>query len=285
MNYLKVSKDNTKHTYMEFNNEISKDCLDRLIQIGMIDPIVSNEHGYTKKWKSKLAFLHPRRHIPPTNPNNDINMSPVEGYTFSNCRSMQNIQLLTQTGGVNKYVCKYIGKIDEQNYAAVKANNLDNGSGSAIFSGEGSRGSNGSASLLTRSTFLHNTKVTSSKMQEDKDREKDSKYPQGRAIAHVEMLHQILKYPEVITDLEFISIATMPLEYRSGIELDSFVASADTAQTGSVSNDVRSSIEDLQQWRQHTVNEMRIYEDLTKHKTSVHKNVKYHCNQCEYKAT
>ena len=69
-----------------------------------------------KKWKIKLSFLHPRRHIPPTNPNNDINMSPVEGYTFSNFRSMQNIQYLTQTGGVNKYVCKYIGKIDEQNY-------------------------------------------------------------------------------------------------------------------------------------------------------------------------
>ena len=50
-------------------------------------------------------------------------MSPVEGYTFSNCRSMQNIQLLTQTGGVNKYVCKYIGKVDEQNYVADKANN------------------------------------------------------------------------------------------------------------------------------------------------------------------
>ena len=31
VNYLKVSEDNTKHTYMEFNNEISKDCLDRLI--------------------------------------------------------------------------------------------------------------------------------------------------------------------------------------------------------------------------------------------------------------
>ena len=99
-----MSKDNTKHTYKEFNNDIPKDCLDKLVQIGMIESFPPNEHGYVKKWKSKLAFLHPQRHIPPTNPNNDINMSPVEGYTFANCRSMQNIQLLTQSGGVNKYV-------------------------------------------------------------------------------------------------------------------------------------------------------------------------------------
>ena len=112
----------------------------------MIDPLQINEHGFEKKWKSKLSFLHPRRHIPPTNPNNDINMSPVEGYTFSNCRSMQNIQCLTQTGGVNKYVCKYIGKIDEQNYIVVQANN------------RGSSNCSGSSSLYTNSSFLHNTK-------------------------------------------------------------------------------------------------------------------------------
>ena len=89
----------------------------------MVQPIQMNEHGYVKKWKSKLAFLHLQRHIPPTNLNYDINMSPVEGYTFANCRLMQNIQILTQCGGVNKYVCKYIGKVDEQNYVIVQANN------------------------------------------------------------------------------------------------------------------------------------------------------------------
>ena len=84
LNYLEVSKDNTKHTYKEFNNAIPKDCLNKLVQIGMVQSSSPNKHGYIKKWMSKLSFLHPQRHIPPTNPNNDNNMSPVEGYTFSN---------------------------------------------------------------------------------------------------------------------------------------------------------------------------------------------------------
>ena len=130
----------------------------------MVQPIQMNKHGYVKKWKSKLAFLHPQRHIPPTNPNYDINMSPVEGYTFANCRSMQNIQILTQCGGVNKYVCKYIGKVDEQNYVIVQANNAYG---------------NGSFSLSTKTTFLHNNKVSSSKFQEDKDRKKHDNKPQA----------------------------------------------------------------------------------------------------------
>ena len=41
-------------------------------------------------------------------------MLPVEGYTFANYRSMQNIQILTQCGGVNKYVCKYIRNVNKK---------------------------------------------------------------------------------------------------------------------------------------------------------------------------
>ena len=75
---------------------------------------------------------------------------------------MQNIQLLTQTGGVNKYVCKYIGKIDEQNYIVVYVDNERGGH------------------LVMKVTFLHNTKVASSKMGEDKKRaEKGSILPTG----------------------------------------------------------------------------------------------------------
>ena len=41
-------------------------------------------------------------------------MSPVESYTFSICQSMQNIQIMKNSDGCNKYCIKYIGKIDEQ---------------------------------------------------------------------------------------------------------------------------------------------------------------------------
>ena len=70
----------------------------------------------------------------------DTNMSPVEGKTFSACLSMQNIQTLTDCGGVNKYVCKYVGKIDEQNYVVVYVD--------------------GKGQLVTKGQFLHNTKIT-----------------------------------------------------------------------------------------------------------------------------
>ena len=86
-------------------------------------------------------------------------------------------------------------------------------------------------------------------MQEDKDRKKYDKYPNGRYISHVEEVQQILGYPEVSTNMNFINIATMPLEYRPGIELENFVISKipnnDSAQTGSVSNDIRCSIQGM----------------------------------------
>ena len=65
---------------------------------------------------------------------------------------MQNVQMLTECGGVNKYVCKYIGKIDEQNFVIVYTDTHTNGV------------------LVTKKTFLHNTKITTSKINEDKDR-------------------------------------------------------------------------------------------------------------------
>ena len=79
-----------------------------------------------------------------------MNVSPVEGYTFAVCKSMQNVQWLTGAGGCNKYVCKHVSKIDVQNYVIVD------------IDGEGQ--------LVTKSFFLHNTKITSSKIGEDKDR-------------------------------------------------------------------------------------------------------------------
>ena len=116
---MNICKDNTKHTVMSFNNDLPQNCIDRLVKIGLVEPIDQYELGYRNDVKSKLSFLHPKSRIPPTNPSDDINMSPCEGQTFANCRSMQNIQVFTQGGGGNKYICEYIGKLDEQNYVVV----------------------------------------------------------------------------------------------------------------------------------------------------------------------
>ena len=69
---------------------------------------------------------------------------------FANCRSMQNIQVLTQSGGVNKYVCKYIGQVDEQNYVVVNI-------------GDHTKGS-----LVTKYTFLNKTKISTNKVNQER---------------------------------------------------------------------------------------------------------------------
>ena len=50
------------------------------------------------------GFLKPPQHITPTNPTHDRNMSPVEGYTFAQPRSMQNAQSLLYSPDANKYM-------------------------------------------------------------------------------------------------------------------------------------------------------------------------------------
>ena len=71
-------------------------------------------------------------------------MSPVKGSTFSVLCSMQNIQKVTDCGGVNKYVCKFVGKIDKDNYVVVNVE--------------------GKGKLATKVFFLHNNKVVTSKI-------------------------------------------------------------------------------------------------------------------------
>lgn len=112
---------------------------------------------------------------------------------------MQNVQKLLGVGGCSKYVCKYINKMDEQNYVVVKID--------------------GRSKLVTLAVFLHNTKVLSSKIAEDKERQKDDNRVQGRCICHMEMLHMQLGYPEVVTNHSFVNIATTPLKLCAGVSL------------------------------------------------------------------
>ena len=67
----------------------------------------------------------------------------------------------------------------------------------------------------------------------------------------------MLLYPEVITNLNFVSIPSMPLEFRVGVALECTVA--DSAQEGNVSNDIRREI-NIPPWWQHSLNQIRIYD-------------------------
>ena len=63
--------------------------------------------------------------MPDINWTHDLNISPVEGFTFSYSQRMQNIQKIANTGGCN--TIKYIANIDEQNYVIVNSNGHKNG--------------------------------------------------------------------------------------------------------------------------------------------------------------
>ena len=172
------------------------------MKIGLADPIKVNKFGATTAFNARHNYFHPKRHIPPTNPNDTSNISPVEGYTFSILKSMQNVQSLTHTNGLTKYVCKYVCKIDEHNRIIVSADPHDG------------------SSLRTSGIFLHNTKITSSHINEEKalKSNKDNLHPSGRYVVILEIIQMLLSYPQVQTDMRYSIIATLPLEQRAGVE-------------------------------------------------------------------
>ena len=74
----------------------------------------------------------------------------------------KNCQLLTEAGGCCKYCCKYLAIIDKQNYINVSTDNENKGS------------------YASNSTYLHNTKITSTDIQQEskkKAQNRNAKHP------------------------------------------------------------------------------------------------------------
>ena len=123
-----VSNNNTNHKFMPIQNDYSVTCLKIRQHIGLTKKLHIDADGNVLEFKISIPLFHPYRHVPPTNPTNDINISPDEGYNFDVFKSMQNVQVITLTYGCSKYECKYIAKIDKQNYIFV----LVDGSGNLV---------------------------------------------------------------------------------------------------------------------------------------------------------
>ena len=139
----------------------------------------------TGKFDSNHKFLQPTRHIAPTNHTHDRNMRPVERYTLSQLKPMQNVQYLMYSTGANKYICKYIGKMDYCIYTTVITDAHKNGT------------------LMRQFTSLHNTKVSTSNFNEVKlmEKDKNKNRPNGRVISLMEMIQMMLLYGKVHTDI------------------------------------------------------------------------------------
>ena len=254
-NNLLISPDNTRHSYVPIGNKHSPAAIEILRNIDIVQPLQISEHGYIYPFKANHPYLHPQRHVPSTLTTNDCNMSPVETKLFSMCRSMQNVQSLLVCNGCNKYVCKYCAKLDQQNHVIVKSHPNDIGT------------------LMSRSRFLHNTKISTSAYNEKKIMDKDryKNHPSGRKISLFQMLQQMLGFPEVFHDMNFIQVPTVPLEERAGVEvdplcslmkindsdnLDDYDNLDDGIDLSVPSEKVRRTERNLVGWRQHTESEL-----------------------------
>lgn len=249
----------TRETYEILPNSLSIEALRQLEKVGIIEPLEYDEvRDYLKPFKSRLPYFHPKRHIPPVNWNEYCNISPVEGYTFSYCKSMQNIQLITDSGGCNKYTIKYVGKIDAQNYVIVYSDGHKNGH------------------LILKSTYLHNTKLSASKYNEDKklNAKREKSHARGRAISLMEQLHSMLLYSEVATDCSFEKIPTVPLEIRQSKKAASMrennnnnnnenATVEDGAEVGNVCENAREQLF-LPEWRHFTHHQLLILQESQK---------------------
>ncbi len=109
---------------------------------------------------------------------------------FAATESMQSLQVVRNTNGVARYVVKYIVKKDKGNRITLGAN---------FHSG---------ARMNNDEKFLHNTKITRSRINEEKalEKSKSRKRPSGWGIAHPNMQGRILGHSDVVTDLLFVRI-------------------------------------------------------------------------------
>ena len=193
-------KDNPlEHELKVLKFEFSPACLRVLKESGLWDP-PTEEHP---NGVFRCDLLQPKRHMGAVNPAATCNMSPVIPQFFAATKSQQNAQILHGTNGVARYVVKYVVKLDEGNRVTVWA---DSKRGDVI---------------RAEHQFLHNTKVTSSKINEEKAFEKSRAHekPPGRAIAFPEIQQQILGYPEVMTTLVYTRISTKPFELRNATKI------------------------------------------------------------------
>jgi len=135
--------------------------------------------------------------MPPCNQNATCNMSPVITDLFI-LFSMANVQVIGHDNGIVKYILKYVAKFDQGNCISASTD---------IHTG----------SLVIRSQFLHNTKITSSEMNEDKAHQQSRSKHQlcYRDLPMMGIYQLMLGLPEVTTTLEFLEMSTRSYDVRA----------------------------------------------------------------------
>ena len=214
-------QDPLEDEFRETKFSLSPECMETLERIGVYKPPVDE----ALKGTFENELFRPTRHFGRCDPKAKENMSPVIPELFGATQSMQNAQVMTTTNGVARYVVKYVTQRDQNNQVTV-APSVHN-----------------SANMQVDTKFLHNTKITRSRINEDKAHQKSNRkhQPCGRAVSFPEMQQKLLGQNEVMTTLAFVHINTMPFEQRQTtvVKLDSKGALRRPHESN---NDVQSSV-------------------------------------------
>ena len=118
-NNLNLRQDNTKHTFLSLPTNFTLNCGKRLNQIKLLKDTEINDFGYETKHSIIHFFI--QSGIYHLQIQLLIKICLLLWVIFFITPSIQDAQVLTQTNCCNKYICKYIGKVDEQNYVIVSS--------------------------------------------------------------------------------------------------------------------------------------------------------------------
>ena len=206
------SVDHNAHEFMRLKYEYCPETKKMLDEVGIdwtVMPVVGTGVGefFDRVDNEPVNLLNPTKHIGKIHRGEDDNLSPAVADWFAVWRSQMNYQILHGTNGAARYVVKYVVKMDDGNRCTVYAD------------------AHNPSKMKVENQFLHNTKIVTSKINEDKAHEKSRKrkLPNGRSVGYVEVCQHILGLPEVMTNLQFKQICSKPAEERPKcrIKLDS----------------------------------------------------------------
>jgi len=207
----------TKHCFKTVEPRHCQAALDVLKELGVCEDTSTVDCfvPVDNKFKSE-------KHFAPAMPGEGV-MSPTSGLIFAMTGSQSNLQRST-TYHSSRYLAKYVAGVDENNIVYVNAgtefSHEAKQKGKRDDSYFRNKRTGESARLVMDSHFLHNTKIKSSKINEQVAHKKmrDRNYPTGRAISITECVALLLGYSQVYTNLEFVNIPTVTLEKRPGCE-------------------------------------------------------------------
>jgi DNA replication protein DnaC len=185
------------HVIVDVNVDHTEAASEILTSIGLM------ERSETQGFVPITPALQGHKHYPPSRAA-DGKFSPCNYRLFAATKSNQNLIYVTGWFAA-RYVAKYSAKIDESN---------------RVYVGAGQEEAN---SIKLDLHFLHNTKITGSKINEEKGlaKRRDKHHPTGRAISIMEMMQATLGYDMVHTDINFCYLTTRALGERAGFKMRS----------------------------------------------------------------